>query len=60
MRCQTFSSNQGRDARQCHMCVCLRRNLNFSSMHNSQMAVVKKNFQNFKTGTNYLEFHRSC
>ena len=40
--------------------VSLRCNLNFSSMRNSHMVVVKKNFHNFKTGTNYLKLHNSC
>ena len=37
----------------------LRANLNFSSMCNSDMVMVQKNFQNFKTGTNYMELHRT-
>ena len=42
-----------------YLYVSLRANLNFSSMRNSDMVMVQKNFQNFKTGTNYMELHRT-
>ena len=42
-----------------HLYVSLRANLNFSSMRNSDMVMVQKKFQNFKTSTNYIELHRT-
>ena len=43
-----------------HLCVSLRANLNFFEHVQFKHGYGSKKFQNVKTGTNYLELHRTC